>query len=131
MADVALRIDAPVRNREAGLMLRATKPESSITRRAKLIGLGVVSALWLGLVPVAAVGALFSPLIFDRSGNLLNPLAWLGFLLMITMWIICLAAPYVAWVLFKRGQEPLAWAAMATPLAWFTALVAILQFVPG
>ena len=39
--------------------------------------------------------------------------------------------PFGAWVLFKRDQEPLAWAAMAAPLAWLTVLVAILQFIPG
>ena len=96
-----------------------------------MIWLGVATAACLALVPFGAVGALFSPLVFDHQGNILNPLAWIAFLMMVLFWIVCLIGPFGAWVLFKRDQEPLAWAAMAAPLAWLMLLVAILQFIPG
>lgn len=78
-----------------------------------------------------AVAAIFSPLVFDRAGNMMNPLAWLGFILMIGFWVVCVLAPLGAWIAYRRGQEPLAWAAMASPLAWLTLLIAVLQFVPA
>ncbi|HQT54052.1 MAG: hypothetical protein Q7U11_18630 [Phenylobacterium sp.] len=93
--------------------------------------MGVATAACLALLPFGAVGALFSPLVFDHEGNIFNPLAWIAFLMMILFWIVCLIGPFGAWVLFKRDQEQLAWAAMAAPLAWLTVLVAILQFIPG
>ena len=34
----------------------------------------------LGLAVLGGILAIFTPLVFDRSGNLLNPVAWLGFL---------------------------------------------------
>lgn len=112
-------------------MSRATKPGRQLSRRAKMIWMGVATAACLALAPIGAVGALFSPLVFDHQGNILNPLAWIAFLLMVLFWIVCLIGPFLAWVLFKRDREPLAWAAMAAPLAWLTVLVAILQFIPG
>ena len=45
--------------------------------------------------------------------------------------VVCVLAPFGAWVAYRRGQEPLAWAAMALPLAWLTLLIAVLQFGPG
>lgn len=78
-----------------------------------------------------AVACIFAPLIFDRPGNLTNPLAWFSLLLLVTFWIVCILAPFGAWVVYRRGQESLAWAAMAAPLAWLALLMALLQFVPG
>ena len=95
------------------------------------IGMGAATLVCLILAPVGAIGALFSPLIFDNRANFLNPLAWLGFLLMIGFWIICLLAPYAAWVVLLRKQATLAWAAISVPLAWLLVLAAVLQFVPG
>lgn len=97
-------------------------------RRAML--LAALTLGWLGLIPFGAVGALFSPLVFDHRPNLLNPVAWLGFLLIVGFWIVCILAPFVAWVAWKRGQEPHAWIAIAVPAAWLMAMGLSLQFVP-
>ena len=86
---------------------------------------------WLATLPFGAVGALFSPLVFDHRPNLLNPMAWLAFVLMIAFWIVCIIAPFVAWVTWKRGQERYAWIAIAVPAVWLTAMAVALQFVPG
>lgn len=112
-------------------MSGAPRKRPQLSRRARMIWMGIATAACLALVPFAAVGALFSPLVFDHQGNILNPLAWMAFLMMVLFWIVCLIGPFGAWVLFKRGEEPLAWAAMAAPLAWLTVLAAILQFIPG
>lgn len=109
----------------------ASQPARRASHRVKTICLGVATAVYLVMAPVGAVGALFAPLVFDRQGNILNPLAWFAFLLMVMFWIACLVGPFLAWVLFRRDKESLAWAAMAAPLAWLTLLVAILQFIPG
>ncbi|MDB5471413.1 MAG: hypothetical protein JWR84_2973 [Caulobacter sp.] len=86
---------------------------------------------WLATLPLGAIGALFSPLVFDNRPNLLNPMAWIAFLLMIAFWIVCLIAPFVAWVTWKRNQERYAWIAIAMPAVWLTAMAVALQFVPG
>ncbi|MFZ3008342.1 MAG: hypothetical protein WA047_19425 [Phenylobacterium sp.] len=112
-------------------MSGASKNRRPLSRRTRMIWLGVATGLCLTLAPFGAVGALFSPLVFDHQGNILNPLAWIAFLMMVLFWIVCLIGPFGAWVLFKRDQESLAWAAMAAPLAWLMLLVAILQFIPG
>ncbi|HRD27229.1 MAG TPA: hypothetical protein PLO65_02900 [Caulobacter sp.] len=112
-------------------MARGLKTTEMIDRRTRLILLVAATAACAGFMPLGAVGALFSPLIFDARGNLLNPLAWLGFLLMIGFWIVCIVAPFVAWVLWRRQREPQAWAAISAPLVWGLATVTVLQFVPG
>lgn len=112
-------------------MSGATKPGRRFSRRANTIWMGMATAACVAMAPVGAVGALFSPLVFDHQGNILNPLAWIAFLMMVLFWIVCLIGPFGAWILFKRDQAQLAWAAMAAPLAWLMALVAILQFIPG
>lgn len=112
-------------------MARALKTNDVIDRRTRVILLGLATAVCAGFMPLGAIAALFSPLVFDERGNLFNPLAWLGFILMISFWIICLVAPFVAWVLWRREREPMAWAAMSAPLVWAIALVTVLQFVPG
>lgn len=98
-------------------------------RRAFL--LGALGVLWLGCVPVGAVGAVFAPLVFDNRPNLLNPLAWIAFLLMIGFWIVAIVGPFVAFVNWKRGNERYAWMSIAVPAVWLMAIAACLQFVPG
>lgn len=85
----------------------------------------------LAALPLGAIFAIMSPLVFDGPGNLLNPIAWLAFLLVIGLWIVCILAPYGAWIAFARRREVLSWAAMAAPFAWTLALAATLQFVPA
>ncbi|MFA7264496.1 MAG: hypothetical protein WC068_15865 [Caulobacter sp.] len=112
-------------------MARGLKTNDVIDRRTRLILLVLATAACIGLMPLGAIGALFSPLIFDPRGNLFNPLAWLGFLLMVGFWIVCIVSPFVAWVLWRRGREPVAWGVMSAPLVWGLATVTVLQFVPG
>ena len=112
-------------------MAKALKTNPTIDRRTQEILLGLATAVCAGLIPLGAIGALFSPLVFDERGNLLNPLAWLAFLLMIAFWIVCLVAPYVAWILWRRNRETQAWAVMSAPLLWGLATITVLQFVPG
>ena len=112
-------------------MAQRLKLPINISRRWRLFWMVAATAVFAGLAPLAAVGAVFSPLVFDHRPNLLNPLAWLGFLLMIGFWIVCILGPFAAWVTWRRGQEPLAWACMAAPLAWLVAMAAVLQFVPA
>lgn len=112
-------------------MARGLKTNDVIDRRTRLILLVLATAACAGLMPLGAIGALFSPLIFDSRGNLFNPLAWLGFLLMVGFWIVCIVSPFVAWVLWRRRRETLAWGVISAPLVWGLATVTVLQFVPG
>ncbi len=112
-------------------MTEGLKGRERRERRRRAILLGLLTAGCLGLIPFGAVGALFSPLVFDNRGNLLNPLAWLGFLLMVGFWIVCIAAPFAAWVFWTRRQEPRAWVAIGIPVVWAIATAVTLQFVPG
>jgi hypothetical protein len=100
-----------------------------MTRKWEAIWLGVATAASLALMPFAAIGALLSPMVFDPHRNLLNPAAWLAFVLIITLWIVCLAAPYGAWVAFLRRQATLTWLVMAAPLLWALAAVATMNFL--
>ncbi len=112
-------------------MVEGLKRPIVVSRRWRLFWMVAATLLCAAMTPFAAVAAVFSPLVFDARGNLLNPLAWLGFLLMVGFWIVCILGPFWAWVSWRRGREPLAWACMAAPLAWMAALAAVLQFVPG
>lgn len=114
----------------AGALKTRAERESG-ERHARMVLLAIATGVCAILAPVGAVWALFSPLVFDERGNLLNPLAWLGFLLMISFWVVCILAPFAAWVLFTRKQERYAWTAIAAPVIWILATVTILQFVPG
>lgn len=100
-------------------------------RRRGIVWMILATLACVAVAPVGGVGALFSPLVFDARGNLLNPLAWLGFFLMIGFWIVCLLAPTAAWILWRRDREQQAWIAMAVPLVWAMATAVVLQFVPG
>ncbi|MDO9338010.1 MAG: hypothetical protein EON95_17175 [Caulobacteraceae bacterium] len=112
-------------------MTRGLKGRDRRDKRQRAILLGLLTVGWLATLPFGAVGALFSPLVFDHRPNLLNPMAWIAFLLMIAFWIVCIIAPFVAWVTWNRNQERYAWLAIAVPAVWLTALVVALQFVPG
>lgn len=112
-------------------MAKALKTNITIDRRTRQILLVVATLGCAGLMPLGAIGVLFSPLIFDARGNLFNPLAWIGFALMISFWIVCIVAPFVAWIMFRRHRETAAWGLMSAPLVWALALVTVLQFVPG
>lgn len=100
-------------------------------RRRRAVLLALLTAVSLMLVPVGAVGALFSPLVFDNRENLLNPLAWGAFILMIGFWIVCIVAPFGAWVYFHREQERRTWVVIALPAVWLIGIAVLLQFVPG
>ncbi len=80
---------------------------------------------------IGAILAIFTPLVFDRQGNMLNPIAWLGFAFAALFWVVCLLGPLAGWILWRKGQTPLAWAAMAAPLAWGALTLTLLQFVPA
>jgi len=112
-------------------MAGALKTTTSRKRRGGIGWMILATLVCVAATPFGAVGALFSPLVFDERGNLLNPLAWLSFFLMISFWIVCLLAPATAWVLWRRDREQWAWTAMAAPLIWAIALMTLLQFVPG
>lgn len=112
-------------------MAGALKTRAERDRSGRMVLLGIVTGVWALLAPLGLVGALFSPLVFDERGNLFNPLAWLGFLLIVSFWIVCIVAPFLAWVLFTRKQERHAWTAISAPAVWALAMVTILQFIPG
>ena len=112
-------------------MARALKTNPTIDQRTKLVLMVLATCVCAGFGLLGAIGALFSPLVFDERGNLLNPLAWIAFVLMIGFWIVCLAAPFVAWILWRRNRETQAWAVMSAPLLWGFATITVLQFVPG
>ncbi|WP_246263279.1 hypothetical protein [Caulobacter soli] len=109
----------------------ALKSGFQISRRNRLLLL-VLATMTCGVMAVAgAIAAIFTPLVFDAPGSLFNPIAWLGFVLCAGFWVVCLLAPLVAWIQWRRGREPIAWASMAAPLAWAAATLAVLQFVPA
>ena len=93
--------------------------------------MGTACVVCVGGALPAGVLAIMSPLAFDRRGSLFNPIAWLAFLLMITLWIVCMAAPFAAWVSFTRGQTRLAWMLVCAPLAWVLVLSLCSLLLPG
>ncbi len=112
-------------------MAGALKTRGDRERDVRRVLLAIATVASGILAPIGLIGALFSPLVFDDRGNLLNPLAWLSFLLMISFWMVCIVAPFIAWVLFTRKQERGAWTAIAAPAVWALATVTLLQFIPG
>lgn len=112
-------------------MATTLKTGSTIDRRTKLVLMVVATCVCGGFGLLGGVGALFSPLVFDERGNLLNPLAWIAFILMISFWVVCIAAPFAAWILWRRNRETQAWAVMSAPLLWGLATITVLQFVPA
>ena len=89
-----------------------------MSRRWEAIWLTLATGVSLAAMPIGAIAALLSPMVFDPHQNLWNPAAWLAFLLIITFWIVCLAAPYGAWVAFVKRREQLQWIAIGAPFAW-------------
>jgi hypothetical protein len=81
--------------------------------------------------PVGAVAAILSPMVFDPHQNLVNPAAWIAFFLIISFWMVCIAAPFGAWVAYLRNKAVLTWLAMAAPALWVIAAVASVSFLPG
>ena len=95
------------------------------------IWLGLASAISLMVAPVAAVGAILSPMVFDPHQNLLNPAAWIAFLLIVSFWAVCIAAPYGAWVAYARRLRALSWLCMSAPVVWVLAAAASVSFLPA
>ena len=102
-----------------------------MSRKLEAIWLAVATGLSLLAAPFGAVAAILAPMLFDPHQNLYNPAAWIAFLLMISFWIVCIAAPYAAWVAYLRRATLLTWMAMATPLLWALAAVASMNFLKG
>ncbi len=99
--------------------------------RAQLALMALATGVCLAFAVLGGVMAIFTPLVFDRVGNRLNPIAWLGFAFAASFWAVCLLAPLAGWILWRKGATPLAWAAMAVPLAWGAVALTLLQFVPA
>jgi hypothetical protein len=99
--------------------------------RTQLTLMVLVTGVYAAFAVLGAILAIFTPLVFDRAGNMMNPIAWLGFAFAALFWVVCLLSPLAGWILWRKGETPLAWAAMALPLAWGAATLTLLQFVPG
>lgn len=95
-----------------------------MSRTWQAIILGMATFGCLLMLPVGAIGAIASPMLFDDPYNLQKPIVWVAFLLMLGLWIICIAAPYGAWVAFVKRREHLQWLAIGAPFAW-CALMAV------
>ena len=99
--------------------------------RGQLALMALATVACLAFAVLGAILAIFTPLVFDRAGNMLNPIAWLGFAFAALFWVVCLLSPLAGWILWRKGATPLAWAAMAIPLAWGAVALTLLQFVPA
>jgi hypothetical protein len=100
-----------------------------MSRRWEAFWLVIGTGVCLAALPIGAAAALLSPMVFDPHKNLFNPAAWVAFLLIITFWIVCLAAPYGAWVAWFQKRGPLTWLAMAAPVVWALAAVTMMNFL--
>jgi hypothetical protein len=99
--------------------------------RGQLALMVLATGACLAFAGLGAILAIFTPLVFDRAGNMLNPIAWLGFVFAALFWVVCLLSPLASWILWRKGATPLAWGAMAVPLAWGAVALTLLQFVPA
>jgi hypothetical protein len=118
------------------LSLSAARRSPDAVRTAKpipwkLLGMIAATAACLAGAGFGVVGAIVSPMVFDAKGSVLNPIAWLAFLLSISFWAVCLIGPFVSWVFWARRDAQRAWACMALPLAWGVLTLAVLQFLPA
>ena len=102
-----------------------------MSRKVEAIWLGIATAMSLMAALAGGLAAILSPMLFDPRQNLLNPAAWIAFLLIVSFWAVCIAAPYGAWVAFLRRQRLLTWTVMAAPVIWVAAAVASATFLPG
>lgn len=112
-------------------MTTTLKPGFKISDKGQQALLILVSLVWGVAAVIGAILAVFSPLVFDGPGNLRNPVAWLGFGLGALFWAVCMLAPLVGWMQWRKGRHTEAWAAMAAPAAWGALTVTVLQFVPS
>ena len=99
--------------------------------RRQLALMVLATGACLAFAAIGAILAIFTPLVFDRAGNMLNPIAWLGFVFGALFWAVCLLSPLAGWILWRKGQAQFAWAAMAAPLAWGALTLTLLRFVPA
>lgn len=112
-------------------MRRPLKSGYRISDRGQHILLILATGVWLLMAAICAVLAVFLPLVFDPPGNRFNPLVWLAVILGGLFWAVCLLAPLVAWMQWRKNRRTQAWAAMAAPAAWGAAALTALQLVPG
>ena len=105
--------------------------EMSTSRKREAIWLIAATVVSLLGAPVGAVAAILSPMVFDARQDVWNPAAWIAFVLIVTFWIVCIAAPFGAWVAYLRRQRVLTWLAMSMPALWVIAAFASVQFLPG
>lgn len=89
-----------------------------MSRNWQAIILGVATFGCVLMLPLGMIGAIASPIVFDDAHNLEKPIAWVAFLFMLGLWILCIAAPYGAWVAFVKRREQLQWIAIGAPFAW-------------
>ena len=101
-----------------------------MTRKWEAVWLGVATIASLIMAPVAGMVAILSPMVFEPRHNLVSPTAWISFLLLVTFWVVCIAAPYGAWVAFARRLKVLTWMAIAAPVFWVVATVASVTMMP-
>jgi hypothetical protein len=86
--------------------MRASAVENgAMSRRWETIWLVVATGACLMALPIGAVGAILSPMVFDPRSNLLNPAAWLAFLLTVPFWSVCIRGPFVAWIGHHRRMQ--------------------------
>ena len=105
--------------------------DTSTSRKREALWLVAATVVSLMGAPIGAVAAILSPMVFDPRQNVWNPAAWIAFVLIVTFWIICIAAPFGAWVAYLRRQRVLTWLAMSMPAVWVIAAFASVQFLPG
>lgn len=112
-------------------MTTTLKPGFRISDKGQQALLVLITLVWSAAAVIGAILAVFSPLVFDGPGNVRNPLVWLGFVLGALFWAVCMLAPLVGWIQWRKGKRTEAWAAMAAPAAWGALALTVLQFVPG
>jgi len=129
-----LPLFAPVwssKSRARGSLGGPSTADLSAARKHEALWLIAATAVSLLGAPIGAVAAILSPMVFDPNQNVWNPAAWIAFVLIVTFWIVCIAAPFGAWVAYLRRQRMLTWLVMSMPAVWMIAAFASVQFLPG
>ena len=93
-----------------------------MSKRWEIFWLVVCTLGCMAAALVSMVIVIVSPIVFDRQGSILNP---------ITLWVVCILAPFGAWVMFVRNKSQMAWTLMATPPIWAGVMALMLIFLPG